>query len=143
RVLPLRKAAPSGLTPLAPPLREKEPRTDPGFGPATPGRCSPSTSIFAELALSVADDGDTGPSRLAREPGSQTRRSTTRRKARRRRRTRQCRSRTLQSVARDPVCAISALPVLRDDAIEEHGRTPGVIEDTDRRSCCCCPRPRG
>ena len=23
------------------------------------------------------------------------------------------------------------------------GRTPGVIEDTDRRSCCCCPRPRG
>ena len=34
-------------------------------------------------------------------------------------------------MARDPVCAISVLPVLRDDAIEEHGRTPGGIEDTD------------
>jgi hypothetical protein len=109
--------------------------------PASPGRCSPSTSIFAELALSVDDDGDTGPSRLAREPGSQMRRSTTRRKARRTRRTRRCRSRTLQSVARDPVCAISALPVLRDDAIEEHGRTPGGIEDTDTPVRLLLPPP--
>ena len=92
-------------------------------------------------ALSVADDGDTGPSRLARQPGNQMRRSTTRRIARRRRRTRRCRSRTLQSVARDPVCAISVLPVLRDDAIEEHGRTSGGIEDTTRRPCFCCPPP--
>jgi hypothetical protein len=68
------------------------------------------------------------------------RRSTTRRKARRRRPTRQCRSRTLQSVARDPVCAISALPV-RDDAIEEHGRTPGGIEDTDTPVMLLLPPP--
>jgi len=69
------------------------------------------------------------------------RRSTTRRKARRTRRTRRCRSRTLQSVARDPVCAISALPVLRDDAIEEHGRTPGGIEDTDTPVMLLLPPP--
>jgi hypothetical protein len=94
-------------------------------------------------ALSVADDGDTGPSRLARQPGNQMRRSTTRRIARRRRRTRQCRSRTLRRVARDSVCAISVLPVLRDDAIEEHVRTPGGIEDTTCRPCFCRPRPCG
>jgi hypothetical protein len=92
-------------------------------------------------ALSVADDGDTGPSRLARQPGNQMRRSTTRRIARRRRRTRRCRSRTLQSVARDPVCAISVLPVPRDDAIEEHGRTPGGIEDTDTPAVLLLPPP--
>jgi hypothetical protein len=68
--------------------------------------------FFAELALSVADDGDTGPLRLAREPGSQMRRSTTRRKARRRRR--------------------------RDDADQERCRAGHEIQYAGSRCCRCC-----
>jgi hypothetical protein len=33
------------------------------------------------------------------------------------------------------------LPVLRDDAIEEHGRTPGGIEDTDTPVMLLLPPP--
>ena len=33
------------------------------------------------------------------------------------------------------------LPVLRDDAIEEHGRTPGGIEDTDTPAMLLLPPP--
>src|SRR5262245_9467200 len=54
-------------------------------------------------ALTVGDDADKGPSRLARGPGTQTQRSTTRRKAQQRRRTQRCRQATRQSATREAV----------------------------------------